>query len=173
MIRQGRLDPRLSQGRLLRAGLRKLRGACRLWCCAPVILIAILSLSSVASSFGQEITEGPHAMRVRISWGGGSEQAWQVTARLEGGQLRDPQLLALTPETPGSAEISGDALRVIQPLATTYGGVDVTLDGPADARLVLEINPAGAPTKRVARTIAVQELKSGTVNAALDEELFN
>jgi hypothetical protein len=171
MIRQGRLDPRLSQGRLLRAGLRKLRGASRFWCCARIISVAILLFGSVASGIAQEPTEGPHAMRVRISWGGGSEQAWQVTARLEGGQLRDPQLLALTPETPGSAELSGNELRIIQPLAGTYGGVDVTLDGPADARLVLELHPTGAPTKRVERTIALKELKAGTVNAALDEEL--
>lgn len=171
MIRQGRLDPRLSQGRLLRVGLRKLCGASRFWCCARQLLIALLLFGSAASSFAQDPAEGPHGMRVRISWGGGSEQAWQVTARLEGGQLRDPQLLALTPETPGSAELFGNELRIVQPLAATYGGVDVTLDGPADARLVLEILPAGAPAKRVERAIVLKELKAGTVNAALDEEL--
>ncbi|MFM7739736.1 MAG: hypothetical protein ACKO9H_10055, partial [Planctomycetota bacterium] len=120
MIRQGRLDPRLSQGRLLRVGLRKLCGASRFWCCARQLLVALLLFGSAASSFAQGPAERPHEMRVRISWGGGSEQAWQVMARLEGGQLRDPQLLALTPETPGSAQLSGNELRIVQPLAATY-----------------------------------------------------
>ena len=120
MIRQGRQDPRLSQGGLLRVGLRKLGVASRASRCAFLFAVALLGLSVERFCFAQELKAGTQGMRVRISWGGGSEQAWQVTARLEGGQLRDPRLLGLTPETPGSAELAGNELRIVQQIGRAH-----------------------------------------------------
>lgn len=179
MIRQGRQDPRLGQGWRLRtklnqrvpSGLRSRCAASHNWSNKILGLLFALSLGGLLRADGKvsEPPPGPEALRVRISWGGGSERAWELTARIEGGRMLAPQLLGLTPETPGSAMCRGNELRVVQPLASNYGGVDVTVDGPPTALLTIDFTPVNAPHQRVERTIKLSELRAGTVTASLDE----
>ena len=179
MIRQGRQDPRPGHGWRLRSELNQLsRSGQRSRYARPFgIGTVLLGLWMVICSVGQLAADdsigasqpGPEAMRLRISWGGGTERAWVLTARIDGGKIYAPQLLGLTPETPGSAVCQSNELRVTQPLASNYGGVDVTVEGSPSSHLVLEFAPVNAPQQRVARTIQLSELRAGTVSSALDE----
>ena len=179
MIRQGSQDPRLSQGWRLRSKLDEFARTGQRFSRAPraggrMLLLGLWLICLCSASFGADelagqAQPGPESMRIRISWGGGSERAWELTARVDGGRIYRPQLLGLTAETPGTADCRDNQLRVTQPLASNYGGVDVTIEGPASAHLVLDFTPVNSPEQRVARTIKLGELRSGAINSPLDD----
>ena len=122
------------------------------------------------STSAQNELAGDHAMRLRLSWGGGSEKIWHVTIRTENCELSDPIPLGLSPDTPGSAYLVDGRIEVRQPTATNYGGVDFQVVGGFDSHLSIEITPTENPELRVVRTIQVQSLKSQPLTSQLDSE---
>ena len=90
-------------------------------------------------------------MRVRVAWGGGEEKLWNGTVWLSEGTLSEPRPLGIEADEPGSMwleEADQNRLVIRQRSPRAYDGVDVLIDAPADAKLLVELVANGQSSKR-------------------------
>jgi hypothetical protein len=85
--------------------------------------------------------------RVRIEWGGGAQRQWQGTIAVAPGALADPRALGVEADSPGSMWIDDGRLAIVERSLRAYDGVDVTVSAPADAKLSIDLQPAGAASQ--------------------------
>jgi hypothetical protein len=79
-------------------------------------------------------------VRVRIAWGGGEPRSWQGSIRLSSGLLSDPQTLGLEADTPGSMQlVDGTTLEIFPRTPRSYDAVDLRVQAPRDAKLIVEL----------------------------------
>ena len=81
-------------------------------------------------------------MQVRIAWGGGPERLWEGTIAVSRGALAHPHLLGIEADEPGSMWLEDGRLVVRQRSPRSYDGVDVTVDAPLDAKLLVKLTAA-------------------------------
>ncbi len=110
-------------------------------------------------------------VRVRIAWGGGAARLWTGSLAIDQGVLRDPRLLGIEADEPGSMWISegGTRLEIRQRSPRTYDGVDLVAEAPPDAVLALSLSPADAPELAARFTVTLGELLDDARNEQLDE----
>ncbi len=95
-------------------------------------------------------------LRLRIVWGSGQSRQWAGSIRIDSGRLSDFRLLGLEADEPGSMDCMEREIRIQQPSARAYDGLDFRVVAPRSARLVVELAPQGAdePPRRVDRPLA-------------------
>ncbi|MCA9205956.1 MAG: family 10 glycosylhydrolase, partial [Planctomycetales bacterium] len=97
-------------------------------------------------------------------------RVWRASLAFPAGQLSAVQGLSLEADSPGSAFVDATGVLRVAPLSpTSYGGVDVTVRGPSDARLALELTPADRPTQFSRIELTLAELVRDFHNRELDE----
>ena len=159
MIGQGR--PKASQGRRLPAARVAAVGrVCR--CVLAVTLLALLSHASWADD-----------MRVRIAWGGGPERVWRGTIAVSEGLLSEPRSLGIEADEPGSMWLDGDAgesrkLVIQQRSPRGYDGVELLVDAPPGAKLLVQLSAADDLKQAAAIEMPLADLSGEFVNKQLD-----
>ncbi len=125
--------------------------------CAWVLACALMMLCCAPTSTADEGT-----VKLRVAWGGGESRAWQGTIRLSEGRVIAYTPLGLEADTPGSIWLTDEGeLRILTRSPHNYDGVDLTLDCPTSARLLVEMrSPSGKalptlelPVSQVAATL--------------------
>ncbi len=94
-------------------------------------------------------TAGAETMRLRIAWGGGTEYLWRGAIAVRDGTLSEPQPLGLEADESGSMWLDGGRLNVVERSPHGYDGVDVSVDAPLRATLLVYLTAApddGRPT---------------------------
>ncbi|MEQ8789368.1 MAG: hypothetical protein RIC55_23950 [Pirellulaceae bacterium] len=114
-------------------------------------------------SFAEEMD-----LELRISWGGGQARRWEGSIAVEGGGLSSPTALGLEADEPGSIFLEDGQVRVRSRSGRTYDGVDVLVRGPADARLVVSLHPAGEPELARRLDVDLGRLIANSSGAVLD-----
>ena len=153
----GHGGPRASPNHIPDRVSRRTQPVCRL------ILAILVTLSSLGTS------RADHAMRVRLSWGGGAARTWQGVIQLSQGTLSDPVALGTEADEPGSMWLHGDQLRIGQRSPRDFDGVDLTLSGPRDAKLLVALLADGDQELKGWKEIPLATLVSETFNTDLDD----
>ncbi len=158
MIGQGR--PTTSHGCARRRAVAAATGlASRLALHAAVTLQA-------AVGFGQDHQD---AIRVRVAWGGGAEQVWAGSISVDPGTLRGPSPLGIEADEAGSMWLEQGKLVIAQRSGRTFDGVDLLVDAPADARLIVRLAPEGRQGERQPTVVPLTTLMGESVAADLDD----
>jgi hypothetical protein len=147
-----------------RLHLRLLVGACALCAFAPVAVRA----EDRPPNSAQPVA-APLSLRLRIEWGGGPARRRQGSAEMVGGTLRDAAALGIEADEPGSIGVADGRLFIEPRSARAYDGVDVTVAGTADSRLLVTLTDVDTSIS-TRHEITLASLVDGTFNAALDAE---
>ena len=179
--------PNASRKRCLPAAW-KAAAACAVQCAA----VALLLVAGAAATMADDL-------RVRIAWGGGADRAWQGTISLSDGSLAAPQPLGIEADEPGSMWLDGDPRRgdcpnfrtsengtvplnaqpaprrgqsvlvVQQRSPRGYDGVDVSVSGAPNAKLLVRLSAADEPDRPAMVEVPLAELSGEVVNKELDK----
>ncbi len=156
----GQGSPRASQGRDPPTVVRAIAG--RVWRCALVVLLTFSPQLLLADD-----------IRIRMAWGGGSDRIWQGTISVSDGELSDPSPLGIEADEPGSMWIDGHAssgskLVVKQRSPRGYDGVDLLVNAPASAKLLVQFSADDG--KGNVLEIPLADLMGEFVNKELDNQ---
>ncbi|MFM8250024.1 MAG: hypothetical protein ACKOBW_00350 [Planctomycetota bacterium] len=132
------------------------------------LLLGLLSATPLRAADDSPTISANIDLRLRLTWGGGAERAWQGVVRLDDGQLLDPSPLGREADDPGSVVGNQSQLQIVQGSASTFSGCDFSLHAPLSAQLTIEFAPRDEPTSIRQQTIAVRELISGAQSRELD-----
>jgi len=111
-------------------------------------------------------------MRVRIAWGGGSEKVWHGRIAITDGTLSRPRLLGIEADEPGSMWIEQNRLVVRQRSPRAYDGVDLLLNAPLDANLLIELTDSDGSSldsPHYFREIPLKNIVGGVFNEQIDD----
>lgn len=103
-------------------------------------------------------------MRLRIAWGGGDARLWEGSISVEQGSVVELQPLGVEADEPGSMWIEEDPqtgrnrLRVKSKSVRSYDGVDLLVDAPLDAKLLLELSAADDPAQPFRAEVVLADL---------------
>ena len=112
--------------------------------CRAVFVALAASAAAVAAAVPEKRPSADGvAIQVRIAWGGGAERLWEGTIAVSRGALAHPRLLGIEADEPGSMWVEDGRLVVRQRSPRSYDGVDVTVDAPADAKLLVKLIAGG------------------------------
>jgi Glycosyl hydrolase-like 10 len=111
-----------------------------------------------------------YSMRLRLTWGGGSDEVWRAVIRPSEGAINSIDVLGLTSDTPGSTSLDEQQLIVAVPSSCNFGGVDFTLLAPLSATVNLEIWSTAHPEQKVTRTVELEELRGQGIGGPLDQQ---
>ena len=104
---------------------------------AVALCCALLLVPSIAQAADLDV-------RLRLAWGGGEARSWQGAIRLSSGTLSEPQPLGLEADTPGSMHLVEETRLIVFPRTPrTYDGVDLRVQAPDDAKLIIELTAEG------------------------------
>ncbi len=165
MIGHGR--PSLSRGQ---CAYRKHGVVCRGFPFALAMLAATLVSSQEAVA---RESKPVRAMRVRVAWGGGEERMCQGAIWLSEGILAEPRPLGIEADEPGSMWLEanqagpGNRLVIRQRSLRAYDGVDLLIDAPADAKLLVELAVDGQSPVRT--EVPLADLLGSFSNTKLDD----
>ena len=108
-------------------------------------------------------------LRLRIDWGGGESRAWQGTIRTTAGTIEAPRTLGLAADAPGSMHlVTPDVLQILPRTERNYDGVDLRVQAPESAKLIVELSaPGSAPLDPI--EIPLASLVKGFKEEQLDE----
>ncbi len=127
-------------------------------------------------------------LHFRITWGGGEPRKWRAIITLSEGKVLRFQNLGMDPDEPGSVWIqqgagglprdslwegligANSSMVVVRPPSPrTYQGLDVLVEGPPDASLLLVFWTDDPPQKRRWVTIPLNEISHRELTVDLDE----
>jgi len=104
----------------------------------------------------------------RITWGGGSAKAWELSIRSPDGNLQWQRNLAMHPASPGWIQTAKTRIEVTCDQADSFGGFDVEYQGPPESQLTIEIADRNDPPTRFSQTLPASELANNPLLANLD-----
>ena len=107
-------------------------------------------------------------VRLHCAWGGGESRQWEGRISISSGTLANLQLLGVESDQPGSIQLRGQQLLIRQRSPRNYDGLEVSVQGPPDAILRLEMLPRGELQPQVF-TATLSELVTGYRSEALDD----
>lgn len=134
------------------------RGVCR---CALALAIVVCS----AAARGSE-----PALRVRVEWGGGTPRQWQGSISLSEGAVSAAHGLAVEADSPGAVWLAEGAVQIREPDVRPYDGVDLTLQAPLEATLVVELAAADGAAGSGPVEIKLLDLLKGHQSRDLDDQ---
>jgi hypothetical protein len=104
-------------------------------------------LCAIATALVEETAQAETNLQLRIAWGGGAKRQWTGTISLTEGRLSLHRPLGIEADEPGSIWVEQNRLEIRQRSPREYDGVDVFLDAPLDAKLLVSMSsdPRAAP----------------------------
>ena len=108
------------------------------------------------------------ALRLRVAWGGGAERLWTGTIRLSEGALSDVRPLGIEADEPGSMWVVDGQVNIASRSRRAYDGLDVAVDAPLDARLLVSLSASDAPAAPI--EIPLTDVAASSHNSNLDEQ---
>jgi len=124
--------------------------------CAAVLLFP-------ASAWSDELQ-----LRLRLAWGDGDAVRWRGAIALSAGTLSEPVPLGIEPDESGSMWLEDGELRIASRSPRRYEGVDIAIDAPRDAALIVRLASAEA-SATPEFSIPLAELLEATKTIDLDE----
>jgi hypothetical protein len=117
-------------------------------CCAFLVLLFGPAIPPIAVGQRSELSFDSSATfdgQLRFVWGGKSSRAMRGTLSVSYGNLTQVRNLSQSIHSIGSVQkVAPNILQIDQPVATSFGGLDLHLDCPLDAELLLRLENAGA-----------------------------
>ncbi|HEV3339820.1 MAG TPA: family 10 glycosylhydrolase, partial [Pirellulales bacterium] len=111
----------------------------------------------------------PPTIRLRVEWGSGEARQWRGTIALSDGALSRPVALGIEADEPGSIWIEEGRLWVDERSARVYDGVDVDIEAPLDASLLVALSAADDPESGSPQQIPLAQLLNRKVKTYLDD----
>jgi hypothetical protein len=87
---------------------------------ALVMIVASWPFLECAGQAESKPEANNYPMRLRLTWGGGSDEFWRVVVRPSDGTISNLEVLGLTADTPGSAYLENQRLIVAAPEVLTF-----------------------------------------------------
>jgi hypothetical protein len=110
-----------------------------------LIVAALVGMCCALALAGPTATAAELDVRLRIVWGHGEPHSWQGTIRVSSGSLGDPIPLGLEPDSPGSMLlVDSQSLQVFPRVPRNFDGVDLRVQAPLDAKLIVSLTAADA-----------------------------
>jgi hypothetical protein len=111
------------------------------------------------------------SMRIRVSWGGGSERTWQGAISINQGAMSEPQSLGIEADEPGSMWLDGNQKLVVrQRSARSYDGADLLLTAPSEAALTVKLTAADDQQHPVSFDFPLNEINSEALSKDIDKQ---
>lgn len=108
-------------------------------------------------------------LRLRLAWGGGEERLWHGTVAVRNGTLLEPQSLGIEADEAGSMWLEEGQLAIAQRSPRGYDGVELLVEAPLSASLVIRLASGDEEAQGPPREIPLADLVQREVNAKLDE----
>jgi hypothetical protein len=109
-------------------------------------------------------------LRLRIGWGNKTARRWQGTIAVSDGALSRPTALGIETDQPGSMWIEQDDLWVAERSPRLYDGVDVDVEAPLDASLIVALSPADNPKSGSPQQFPLEQLLNRKIRVRLDDQ---
>ncbi|MEZ6093971.1 MAG: hypothetical protein R3C03_06995 [Pirellulaceae bacterium] len=109
-----------------------------------------------------------HIATLRISWGGMTEQRWQVNVTGPDITFDEVRLLGIDAETPGSWYEVEDGIAVSMPNPNVFGGADLSISGYSNSRISVELIDLDDPSVRFHSTLLLDDLIRSGINELID-----
>ena len=106
---------------------------------------------------------------VRLTWGGGTARQWRTSLRLSEGRFIAMQRLSLEADSPGSAVFTPAAIHISQLSPRAYDGLDLRVDAPLHANLIIDFSAENQPATTRQLTVPVRDLLD-SFSEELDEQ---
>ena len=146
-----------------------------------------LALAIVLAFSLHVVTAGEETVRIRVDWGGHTDELWQGVIALSEGTLSEPRPLGIEADEPGSMWLDRgpvfpvaadgrpagpemDHLVIRQRSPRTYDGVDLLVTAPLEAKLLIALSKAHREEKPARITIPLANLVSESHVARLDDQ---
>jgi len=113
-------------------------------------------------------TDESPTLRLRFAWGGGQPRQWRGQIRLPGGRLNDVRLLGIEADEPGSMWVNQDQVFIEQKSIRGYDGCDVSVYGPLENSLAVELSAADGSTRQL--QVPLSSLLEDQFVETLDDE---
>lgn len=84
-------------------------------------------------------------VRIRVTWGEGTPRMWHGSIQVTEGRISEAERLGFASDSPGAMAMQNGALQFWQRGATGFDGVDVRVQGPSTATLILTLAPTDEP----------------------------
>ncbi len=107
---------------------------------------------------------------LRIEWGGAARR-WVGSVSISEGTLSGARALGIEADEPGSMWFDRGYLALLQRSPRLYDGVDLFVDAPADAKLLMQLAPAEDPTQLRQFEIPLSQLLKEAQDDAYTQEL--
>lgn len=142
--------------------------------CFAILLLSHLGIDKPETGIAQEqnrlsaaAVETPGDLKLRFAWGGGIPQKWQGKITIENGRFTANRVLAITSDAPSTVIQRSDELFINHRIATSYGGVDTSIELSGDTAIQLELtSPSGEAFKK---SWTLEQLAAG-VNEPVDNQ---
>lgn len=136
------------------------------WCARAGLATALVCWTMLAVDVRALLAQAPLTepaaeIGLRIAFGGGAPRRWVATAKLSSGTFKQPQLLGLDPDEPGSMAVGASEIKIVQRSPRSYDGLDVTACAPLDATLKLELLSDEVPSRSRTFTFTLRDLVAG------------
>jgi hypothetical protein len=153
------------------------------------VLLAAFLLAMISRAGAEEL-------QLRLSFGGGQEKQWSGSVELSEGRLAEPRPLGIMADEPGSMWIeeqqgdrplfpaerlklspekpepssAGPRLTIRQRSPRGYDGVDLRIDAPRTAKLLVELTAREAPKKSFRAEIPLADLLDNFFDKEIDTD---
>ncbi len=104
--------------------------------------VRLVCLLTVGLGLGAVEKTAGETLRLRIAWGGGTEQIWRGAIALSEGSLFEPELLGIEADESGSIWLEDNRVVIAQRSPRTYDGLDLLVDAPLSAKLLVHLTAA-------------------------------
>src|SRR5205085_12064539 len=78
----------------------------------------------------------PTTLRLRLAWGGGTQQRWHGIVRVSEGSMSSVEALGIEADEPGSMYLEDTAVIVAARSPRAYDGLDVTITAELSSKLL-------------------------------------
>jgi hypothetical protein len=131
-------------------------------------LARAVALCAVPATIGLTTVRADTHLQLRIAWGGGAKRSWTGAISLTEGRLTLRRPLGIEADEPGSIWIEQNRLEIRQRSAREYDGVDLWVDAPLDAKLLVSMS-ADSRAAPVNQEIPLVELLQKPFARPLDD----
>ena len=107
-------------------------------------------------------------LRLQFAWGGSKPVDWRGRVTVEGGRFSNPRYLGDEVDVVESLSLRPNAIEIHSASPRTYQAVEVTLDAPATAKVLVEFLMGESQTPKVL-DLAVEDLVARDFNGPLDD----
>jgi hypothetical protein len=135
---------------------------------ASLLLALALAPAALADEVETDGLEKP-TTRLRIEWGSGIARKWQGSISVSDGALAHPVPLGIEADEPGSMWIEEGRLVVNERSPRPYDGVDVEVDAPLDASLLIALTAADDPVAAAPHEIPLAQILHRAFKGRLDD----